>query len=200
MWWQPLRAGDVVLRRTRADDADFYRAAMIEGDFARRYNRQPPWRGELSDSLARSGVLAARELGAVYWIVCNAAGVRHGLASLSNLSLGNAKAEFSIGFPSDPQPLQAVTATLLIFHFAFFTLRLNKLCAHVYAGNTAALHNARRVGLREEGLLKDHFWLPPGEFVDVHTLGVTRAQLLGDERVCRMAQRRLGFTWRACSA
>lgn len=40
-WWQPLAGGRLLLRRTVADDADFYRAAYQSPDFARRYNLNP---------------------------------------------------------------------------------------------------------------------------------------------------------------
>ena len=120
-----------------------------------------------------------------------------GLASLTSISLGNGKAEFSIGFPTAPHPLHGVLATLLAYDFAFFRLRLNKLYTYVYTDNAQALHNSLRVGLRQEGLLKDHFWLPPGEFVDVHALGLTRAQLLQDTRLLALARRRLGLRWAA---
>lgn len=194
-WWQPLAGGRLLLRRTRADDAAFYRATYESPGFARRYNRQASWSGDLAKALHRAGVLAPLELGALHWVVCRDDGTRLGLASLTSISLGNGKAEFSIGFPTAPHPLHGVLATLLVYDFAFFRLRLNKLYTYVYTDNTAALHNSLRVGLRQEGLLKDHFWLPPGEFVDVHALGLTRAQLLQDARLQALAQRRLGLRW-----
>lgn len=194
-WWTPLQGGRLLLRRTAADDADFYRAAFESPGFGRRYNRQAAWQGDLARALARAGTLPPLELSALHWVVCNADGHRLGLASLTSISLSNAKAEFSIGFPDAPGPLQAVLATLLVYDFAFFRAGLNKLFTYVYTDNAEALHNSLRVGLRQEGLLVDHFHLPPGEFVDVHALGLTRAQLLADKRLTSMAQRRLGLRW-----
>jgi hypothetical protein len=98
-------------------------------------------------------------------------------------------------FTSAASPLHGVMAMLLIYDFAFFKARLNKLTSYVYTANPEALHNSLRVGLRLEGELKDHFYLPPGEFVDVHVLGLTRAQLLQDQRLVQMAKRRLGLDW-----
>jgi hypothetical protein len=194
-WWQPQVGGRVQLRRTQADDADFYAAAFQTPGFGRRYNRQSSWSGDLGRALARAGTLPPLELGALHWIVCDADGTRLGLASLTSISLGNAKAEFSIGFPQPPAPLQAVLATLLAYDLAFFKLRLNKLYTYVYTDNLPALNNSLRVGLRQEGLLKEHFHLPPGEFVDVYAMGLTRTQLLQDARLKSMARRRLGLHW-----
>ena len=194
-WWQPLQGGRVQLRRTRADDAAFYASAFQAPGFGRRYNRQTSWSGDLGRALARAGALPPLDLGALHWIVCDAAGTRLGLAALTSISLGNAKAEFSIGFPQPPAPLQAVLATLLAYDLAFFKLRLNKLYTYVYTDNEPALHNSLRVGLRQEGLLKEHFHLPPGEFVDVYAMGITRTQLVQDARLTGIARRRLGLNW-----
>ena len=194
-WWQPLQGGRVQLRRTRADDAAFYASAFQAPGFGRRYNRQTSWSGDLGRALARAGALPPLDLGALHWIVCDAAGTRLGLAALTSISLGNAKAEFSIGFPQPPAPLQAVLATLLAYDLAFFKLRLNKLYTYVYTDNEPALHNSLRVGLRQEGLLKEHFHLPPGEFVDVYAMGITRTQLVQDARLTAIARRRLGLNW-----
>lgn len=196
-WWAPLQGGRLLLRRTQADDADFWRQAFATDDFAQRFNRQVAWQGDLPRALARAGRLPPLSLGALHWVVCRADGTRLGLASLSSLNLGNAKAEFSIGFPraGDIAPVHAVLATLLVYQFAYFVLRLNKLTTYVYADNTAALHNSLRVGLRQEGLLRDHFYLPPGGFVDVYALGLTRSQLLRNTSLVTLARRRLGFGW-----
>ncbi len=196
-WWAPLQGAGLTLRRTQADDADFWRQAFEAPDFARRFNRQVAWKGDLARALARAGALPPLTLEAMHWVVCKADGTRLGLASLSSLNLGNARAEFSIGFPDPARvaPVHAVLATLLVYHFAFFVLRLNKLTTYDYRDNAAALHNSLRVGLRQEGLLHDHFHLPPGEFVDVYAMGLTKAQLLQDFRLVQMAKRRLGLDW-----
>jgi RimJ/RimL family protein N-acetyltransferase len=195
LWWEPLVGGGMVLRRTRAEDADFYRRSFADPEFVHKYNRQRPWSGDLERALDRAGRLAPLDAGALHWVVCRLDGTRCGLASLTSINLSNARAEYSIGYPTPPGPLDAALATLLAFDFAFFRLRLNKLFTYVYAGNDAALHNSVRVGLRHEGLLKDHFWLPPGTFVDVNAMGLTRSQLLADDRLVGMARRRLGLDW-----
>lgn len=194
-WWAPLSGPDTLLRRCRADDADFYRDCFASRDFAEQFNRQQPWTGDLGKALARAGSGPPLDLKALHWIVADGAGVAIGLATLTSLNLTHRKAEFSIGFPHPVGAMHSVTATLLVFHFAFFLARLNKLTAYVYRGNERALHNARRIGFQVEGLLKDHFHLPPGEFVDVHVLGLTRAQLLANQDVLRLAGRRLRVNW-----
>ena len=196
-WWAPLQGGGVMLRRTQADDAGFYASAFQSPGFAARYNRQVSWRGDLPRALAAAGLRSPLEQQALHWIVCDTQGRRRGLASLTSLNVANAKAEVSVGLPDNASPLQGVMAMLLIYQFAFFVARLNKLYSYVYTSNAEALHNSLRVGLRHEGTLKDHFYLPPGEFVDVHAMGLTRAQLQADDHLLRLARRRLGLDWRA---
>lgn len=194
-WWLPLGAGSVWLRRTRADDADFWSAAYNEASFARRFNRQQPWSGDLARALQKAGELPPLDQGAVQWLICDGAGERLGIASLTSLNLANARAEFSIGFPGNAGPMRGVIASLWVLHFAFFLLHLNKLTTYVYADNLEARHNSLRLGLREEGLLKEHFLLPPGEYVDVLAMGLTRSQLLADKRLVNLAARRIGQVW-----
>lgn len=198
-WWEPIGRGAVVLRRTRSEDADFWRSAYGETDFARRFNRQQPWRGDLARALQKSGDVIPLDQGAIHWVICAPDGERLGIASLTNLNPVNARAEFAIGFPRPAGAMQATLASLWVFHFAFFLLRWNKLTTYVYSDNAVARHNSLRLGLREEGLLKEHFLLPPGEFVDVFAFGLTRRQLLDDRRLVAMAKRRLGQDWAAGS-
>jgi RimJ/RimL family protein N-acetyltransferase len=200
-WWQPLQGGGIVLRRTHAGDADFYRSCFADPGFASRYNRQPPWKGDLARALLLAGTRSPVDLTAQHWIVTDRSDSAIGLAALTSLNPANRKAEFSIGFPgvgpSNPSGSagRSAMATLLVFHFAFFLAGLNKLTAYVYSGNEVALRSAQRIGFQIEGLLKDHFFLPPGEFVDVHALGLTRTQLLANAEILRMSRRRLGLQW-----
>jgi RimJ/RimL family protein N-acetyltransferase len=194
-WWAPLSGPGVQLRRCRAEDADFYRNCFASRDFAEQFNRQQPWSGDLAKALAKAGNVSPPDVKAMHWIVADGAGAAIGLATLTSLNLTHRRAEFSIGFPRQVSNLHSTTATLLAFHFAFFVARLNKLTAYVYRGNERALHNARRIGFQLEGLLKDHFYLPPGEFVDVHVLGLTREQLLANDHLLRVAGRRLRVRW-----
>ncbi len=195
LWWQPLRSASMTLRRTRADDANFYSQCFESPDFKRRFNRQVPWTGDLAQALAQAGAGSPLDQRAIHWIIEIEPSHRVGLASLTSISMANARAEVSLGFPGQVPPLLGAMAMLLIYDFAFFKLGLNKLSSCVYTSNAEALHNSRRVGLRQEGELKDHFYLPPGEFVDVYVMGLTRAQLQADDRLVQMARRRLGLHW-----
>ena len=198
-WWKPQRGAGLTLRRTNLRDADFYRCSFSDKAFTDQYNRQRPWKGELEKALEQAGKSSPVDLGALHWVVTDSAEKRLGMVTLTSISLENRKAEFSVGFPQASASSRAtgagLMATLLAFNFAFFTAGLNKLTAFVYSDNRDALHNALRVGFEVEGLLKDHFYHPPGGFVDVYALGLTRRNLLENELVGRIARRRLGLNW-----
>lgn len=196
-WWDPVAGGGVVLRRTDADDADFYRACYADAEFSRRFNRQTPWKGDLRVALRRAGHDSPAAMGGIMWIATSRTGEPFGLVSLSSIDRLNAKAQLSIGFPNLSAPIHGLKAMLLAMHFCFFTVRLNKLFAYVYEDNKEALDQALGVGFHLEGTFRDHTYLPGFGFVTVHATGLTRSQLQQDARLCGKAKRWLGIEWTA---
>lgn len=198
-WWEALAHGGVRLRRCQASDAGFYRSCYADAEFAARYNRQTPWRGNLEAALAKAGQLPPLDLGQLHWAVCDTrdacAERAIGLASLTSLSADNQRAEFSLGVVDRRRHAVAVDASLLMLDFAFFRAGFNKLTSYVYADNPAARDNTLHLGFAQEGLLADHFFLPPGRFYDVYAMGLTRAQLQAHARLLRLARQRLGRDW-----
>lgn len=194
-WWEPVTGGGMVLRRTTADDAGFYKDCYANADFARRFNRQAPWRGDLRAALQRAGQDSPVVTGNLFWIACTTQGDPLGLVTLTSLDRRNARAQFSIGSPGILEPFQACKAMWLAMHFAYFVTGLHKLYAYVYEDNPSALTQALRMGFRQEGTLQDHFFLPEHGFLTVHVAGLTRKQLQQDGRLCRLARRWLGVQW-----
>lgn len=199
-WWEPVAGGGMVLRRTTADDAGFYKDCYANADFARRFNRQAPWRGDLRAALQRAGQDSPVVTGNLFWIACRAQGEPLGLVTLTSLDRRNARAQFSIGSPGILEHIQVIKAMLLAMHFAYFVARLHKLYAYVYEDNPSALNQVLRMGFQQEGTLRDHFFLPDHGFVTVHAAGLTRKQLQQDERLCRLARRWLGVQWQPSEA
>jgi len=198
-WWSTLaHPKGTNLRRCRGTDAAFVAACYANADFAQRYNRQAPWTGDLAKALDKAGRQPPLDSGLLQWIVCDGE-TPIGLASLSSISATNRKAEYSIGFAEHTR-LAAQTmgrAQLLLLHFAYFVAGFNKLYAYIYADNRAALDNGIHLGFREEGILRDHYYLPPGRYFDVHAIGLTRAQLLASPFTLKLARRWLGVDWLA---
>lgn len=196
LWWKPMVHGRLTLRRLGPADADFYKRCFESQWFTWRFKRQQPWRGDLVKALTRLELSSPLDSGAVHWVICLSDGSHAGLASLTSFSAQNSRAEYSIGFPSPPNRIVAAVATLAVYDFAFFGIGLNKLYSYVYSDNTDAFINCERIGLRHEGTLKDHYFLPPGNFVDVHAMGLTKASLLADDRLVGLSKRWLNVDWR----
>jgi hypothetical protein len=199
-WWEPVTGGGMVLRRTTADDAGFYKACYANADFARRFNRQAPWRGDLRAALQRAGQDSPGATGSLFWIACTAQGEPRGLVTLTSLDRLNSRAQFSIGSPGSLEPIQACKAMWLAMDFSFFVVGLHKLYAYVYEDNPSALEQALRMGFQLEGTLRDHYFLPGHGFLTVHVAGLTRKQLQQDARACRLARRWLGAQWQPSEA
>lgn len=62
-------------------------------------------------------------------------------------------------------------AHLVLIAYAFRTLRMHRVHAHVKADNAAALRTCGRLGMTHEGVLREHRW-KDGSFVDLHVYGL----------------------------
>ena len=84
--------------------------------------------------------------------------------------------------------------TLMVMHFAFNTVRLNKLVSIVYANNREAQTNTLELGFAAEGYLREELWqADAGCYQDIHRNGMTQQQFRAQPRLQRLAQRLLGL-------
>lgn len=195
LWWSNFQHGDMVLRRCRADDADFFRHCFSDRFFSNQFNRQQPWSGDLTKALHDSGRLPPLQSGLLMWVVES---LRHGpvgLASMSSIDARNMRTELSVGFPGETLPTQALKTTLMMLHFALVLMPFNKVYGYIYADNPHALKNGLHLGFTHEGRIREHFHIPGHGFVSVDLLGLTRSQLHGDARLKTLAKRVIGQQW-----
>lgn len=68
-------------------------------------------------------------------------------------------------------------AKMLLLRYAFLTLNLHRVTSNVYATNERSLRCQKRCGYREEGRLREMFFIN-GRWVDVVTLGVLQREWL----------------------
>ena len=188
VWWNELGDHRVRLRRTKAEDAAFFAQLYADDDWARRFNRQQPWSGNLARALDNAGKRPPLETGDIQWIVETPLGQRLGLLSLSSLDWGNRKAEISIGMVKGVSGRVTLSAFTHALRFAFEAVNLNKLYAQVYTDNPLPRGLLQRLGFIEEGLLRDHYYLPPGQFHDVWVLGLTRKDWDSNPHVRKVAR------------
>ena len=190
-WWEPRLCEHAVLRRSNASDADFYRDAFGNSRFSTLYNRQQPWRGDLTKALSNSYSMHFEDTGTIHWTVLNRDHRPMGLASLSNFSKENGRAEISLGFPYAAPARAIMAASMLLLQFTFSVAKLNKLTSYVYEENIHARNFTKNFGFTHEGFLEEHFLLPPHGFVGVNIFGLTRKQLQNNDRL-RQFSIRLG--------
>lgn len=196
VWWANISHDDITLRRTRTGDSDFFKSCFEDESFRVRFNRQRPWTGDLGKALEKFGQQAPVNLGMVMWVVESRLRGSLGIASLSSLDSTNMKTELSVGFPGDVLPTIGIKTTLMMLHFAFMLVGLNKVYSYIYEDNQAALNNALHLGFLHEGTLSDHFRINGNHYHTVHAIGLTRKQALTNQNLCRLVQRKIGQTWR----
>ena len=64
-------------------------------------------------------------------------------------------------------------ALVALYEFAFRHANLNRVYTHIKADNRGVIRLARRLGMSEEGLLREHRW-KSGKYVDVVVFGLLR--------------------------
>ncbi len=72
----------------------------------------------------------------------------------------------------------ATEAASAVVAFGFETLRLNRICAHCFAGNAASRRVLEKIGMRLEGRSREHVrkW---DRFIDLENYGLLAAEYLG---------------------
>jgi diamine N-acetyltransferase len=112
-----------------------------------------------------------------------------GLASLVDLDHEQRRAELLVGFPrAEGRPAAALKASLAAMQFAFGALKLNRLISYVYGDNPASQANTLHLGLRQEGLLREHLRVD-GVALDLHVNGLLAREYFADARLQRLLQR-----------
>jgi len=97
-----------------------------------------------------------------------------GLISISNIDTFNRKAEFSLAFHRG-LGTRCIAETLgLLFHYAFFTLQLNKLYFYVGADNSRILKMVQHFDIVQEGKLHKEMMSDTGEWIDMYRFCILR--------------------------
>lgn len=180
-----LTLNAVTLRPFTEEDIDFLVRART--DLSIEAASQPTEPRPVTAALFRgrlaTGVAAVSSGGNddVEFIVTRAAdptGAALGIAGLYGVDRFNGTAEVgaSIVEPSARGEGLGIDAYVALMHYGFRTLGLHKLFGYVKGNNAAARGTLRRIGLNEEGILREHRWID-GERVDLHMYGLLARDL-----------------------
>lgn len=125
----------------------------------------------------RSYVRSLDEKDAVVWAVCHSQDGHIGNVALQNITLINRNAEFAVilGDRRHWGLGVGLLAAKALFEHGFHKLNLHRIYCGTAATNDAMKHMAGRLGMREEGIRRDHLFLN-GQWVDAVEYGVLRSE------------------------
>jgi RimJ/RimL family protein N-acetyltransferase len=100
-----------------------------------------------------------------------------GTAGLSGIDHDNGRAELGVMIGEDDCVGRgyASDATRLLVRMAFTTMKLRRLYLMALRGNESALHLYRKLGFKEEGILREHV-MKSGRPQDVVYMGLLRSE------------------------
>jgi RimJ/RimL family protein N-acetyltransferase len=73
-------------------------------------------------------------------------------------------------------------AVRLMLHFAFETLRLNRICAKVLVGNERSIRLLGALGFKKEGTAREEVF-HMGKFMDDDSFGIVRSEYADNARI-----------------
>ena len=167
-------------------------------DVYRRHENRAIQRDELEQRLAFEYGQHPARVGKIEWVIIKnekGRGVPIGFAGLTAWESSQFRAEFLIGIidPAEVKTGVGLEASLLVFDFAFNMQRLNKLVSYVYGNNQRAQASTLALGFRQEGHLKQHFYLgPKAGYCDVFQNGMLVSEFRENKRLARLSQKLLG--------
>ena len=177
-WHMVLEAGNFKLTRRNERDEDFIKSLYSDEVFLRKFNRninRTTYFNSLKETLQKEYIATVTENKEVFWIIRYKNNIPWGVIGLTDISLGNKRAETVCGILNNAPFGTAVAGNLLMFHFFFNIIQFNKIYSFVYDDNVESLNNSIRIGLKKEGLLNKHIWdAQQNQFIDLHQLGMQK--------------------------
>lgn len=123
----------------------------------------------------------------INWVIETKAGQFLGLATIAGLDWKNRMGELVFGFPPGHNNARyTAEAFMLILSLVFRDLRLSKLCSMVYANNPEAQSLTNRMGIEQEGYLRQHIVIPGyPQGIDTYVNGMLASDYANNPRVQR---------------
>ena len=118
-----------------------------------------------------------------------------GVTNLSSVSLANKRLEWGC-YLGEENVLKesAMIMGILALDIAFFEMKMHKVCGAALANNLRSLQFQKRLGFREEGVLKEHIY-QNGAFLDVFSLGYLKNEWQNKRsKVVQELQKKFGFS------
>jgi ribosomal-protein-alanine N-acetyltransferase len=160
-----LTSDRLSLRPVEPDDYDFLQRHWNSAPIRRMTNQQTPLQREDIESKIESSDSSVFLL-----VVADDSPV--GLIWLFDISHVNGRVEVGYWITDSAQGKGYATEALeAVTTYAFEELRLHKIVARVFAGNTPSIAVLERVGFEREGVVSEHYFVN-GEFLDTYLFGL----------------------------
>jgi RimJ/RimL family protein N-acetyltransferase len=177
-WLTPIEAGHCRLTRRTEGDEDFIKFLYSDPIFLKKFNRNIEpinYFDNLKERLRFELTATISEYNSVFWIIRDHNSNPWGIIGLTDISLGNKRAEILCGVLNNSPITIAVSANLLLFHFFFNIIQFNKIIAFTYTDNPKATSNSIKIGFQQEGFFKNHVWSPQEKkYIDLYQLGLLK--------------------------
>lgn len=193
IWWQPIHGPRVTLRRRGPDDLALVRQCWQDDAFMERFNRMAPPLPTDDDALrqllAREQATIVGEARSLHWTI-ETHGRKVGFISIADILLGHRRAEYLIGVREHCSPWVGPEASHLALGF-LGRAGIERLTAHFYPENVAAIEAAQKLGFVVEGTLRSYLRLADGRRTDLVVAGLV-LDAAYFQRTARIRRRLLG--------
>lgn len=151
---------------------------------------------QIHDKLVEENKLLPHQLRWLEWVIVRIDENKPiGLAAVADYQPQHQRGEFLIGIV-DPQEQKAgigLEASLLVMDFAFNYLKLHKFMSFVYGYNQASQQNTLQLGFIQEGLFREHMFIPEKGYIDLYQNGLLESDFRNNPRLAKLSQRLLGY-------
>lgn len=151
---------------------------------------------QIHDKLVEENKLLPHQLRWLEWVIFRINENKPiGLAAVADYQPQHQRGEFLIGI-LEPQEQKAgigLETSLLVMEFAFNYLKLHKFMSFVYGYNQASQHNTLQLGFIQEGLFREHMFIPEKGYIDLYQNGLLESDFRNNPRLAKLSQRLLDY-------
>lgn len=156
-------------------------------EFRKKYNAFLEAAPVAAQEYIHRSTLPMEQARQINWVIETQSGEFLGLATIAGLDWKNRTGELVFGFsPGHNNARQTAEAFMLVLSIVFRDLRLSKLCSMVYANNPEAQSLTNRMGILQEGYLRQHVVIPGyPQGIDTYINGMLVSDYFSNPRVKR---------------
>ena len=187
LWFEDAEGLRLRLARPHERHRQNLEEILGNAEFRKKYNAFLDAAPAAAQEYIHRSTLPMEKVRQINWVIETQSGQFLGLATIAGLDWKNRTGELVFGFqPGHNNARQTAEAFMLVLSIAFRDLRLGKLCSMVYANNPDAQSLTNRMGILQEGYLRQHVVIPGyPEGIDTYINGMLVSDYFSNPRVQR---------------